>query len=106
MTLLSGPLESVPVPGTSGRHQTILRCRDCKVALWSHYPGAGPKICFVRVGTLDEPGRIAPDIHIFTSSKLPWLPLPEDVPSVLEYYSPRETWPAESRARWKAARES
>jgi hypothetical protein len=28
---------------------------------------------FVRVGTLDEPDRLPPDIHIFTASKQPWV---------------------------------
>jgi len=39
--------------------------------LWSNYPQAGPAVRFVRVGTLDDPDRCPPDIHIFTSSKQP-----------------------------------
>jgi hypothetical protein len=103
--LLSGRLEPVPVKGTSGRLQTILRCPNCEVALWSHYPGAGPRIAFVRVGTLDERGRLPPDIHIYTSTKLPWLELPADAKAVDEYYAPAEVWPTESRERFRAARE-
>jgi hypothetical protein len=57
----------------------IARCRRCRVAVWSHYAGAGDAIRFVRVGTLDEPGRLPPDIHIFTASKQPWVVLPPDV---------------------------
>ena len=41
------------------------------VALWSHYDGAGDAVSFVRVGTLDHPDRVPPDIHIFTESKQP-----------------------------------
>ena len=26
-----------------------MRCRHCRVALWSHYPGGGNAIAFVRV---------------------------------------------------------
>lgn len=97
--LLAGAPHPVQVPGTSGKPQTILRCPGCQTALWSHYPGAGERLAFVRVGTLDEAGRLPPDIHIFTSTKLPWLPLPEGARAVPEYYSAREVWPPASLAR-------
>ena len=101
---LAGEPEPVPVTGTSGKPQAIFRCPRCHVALWSHYPGAGPKIRFVRVGTLDEPARLPPDIHIFTSTKLPWLALPDGVPAVEEYYSANDYWPAKSLERRAALR--
>ena len=97
----SGETEPVAIPGTSGRPQTIHRCPRCRTALWSHYPGAGPEVCFVRVGTLDAPERFPPDIHIYTSTRLGWLPLPEGARAVPEYYSKEEVWPAESLARWR-----
>src|SRR6185437_1091375 len=53
VTLLSGAPEPVLTPSASGRGQKIMRCPQCKVALWSHYPQAGDRIAFVRVGTLD-----------------------------------------------------
>ena len=96
---LAGEPRAVPVIGTSGKPQAIFRCPDCATALWSHYPGAGPKLAFVRVGTLDRPARLPPDIHIFTSTKLPWLALPEGARAVPEYYSAREVWPEESLER-------
>src|SRR5215212_9027938 len=96
---LSGEPRLVPVVGTSGKAQSIFRCPACETALWSHYPGGGPKLSFVRVGTLDEPGRLPPDIHIFTSTRLPWLELPPGARAVPEYYSAKEVWPAESLAR-------
>jgi hypothetical protein len=67
--------------------------------VWSHYAGAGDRVSFVRVGTLDEPDRFPPDIHIFTSSKQPWVVLPAGVPAVAEYYDRGKLWPAESLAR-------
>lgn len=99
LEILAGEPRPVPVAGTSGKPQAIFRCPACAVALWSHYPGAGAKLAFVRVGTLDEPARLPPDIHIFTSTKLPWVALPENARAVPEYYSAREVWPAESLAR-------
>jgi hypothetical protein len=70
--------------------------------LWSHYAGAGTKLSFVRVGTLDEPDRLAPDIHIFTSTKQPWVVLPPNVPAVPAYYDRNQFWPAASLERLKA----
>ena len=99
--ILAGEPVAVPVTGTSGKPQAIHRCPRCQVALWSHYPGGGPGLAFVRAGTLDEPARLQPDIHIYTSTKQPWLTLPPDVPAVPEYYSAKEIWPAESLERYR-----
>jgi hypothetical protein len=101
LEVTNGEPHPVPVTGTSGKPQAIFRCPDCATALWSHYPGAGTKLAFVRVGTLDEPARLPPDIHIFTSTRLPWLELPEGARAVPEYYSSKEVWTAESLARRK-----
>jgi hypothetical protein len=97
--LLNGRVEKVLTPSESGRGQTICRCPSCHVAVWSHYAGAGEAVCFVRVGTLDEPDRLPPDIHIFTMSKQPWVVLPVGTPAVPEYYRASELWPADSLAR-------
>lgn len=97
--LLHGEREMVMTPSASGKGQNIARCPDCRVALWSHYPGAGPLFTFVRVGTLDNPDRFPPDIQIFTASKQPWVILPEGVPAMREYYDRERYWPKESLER-------
>ena len=102
VVLLSGTPEMVDTPSNSGKGQTFARCPDCQIALWSHYAGAGDKVSFIRVGTLDQPDRMPPDIQIFTASKQPWVILSPDIPAVAEYYSRSEYWPAESIARRKA----
>ena len=102
--LLTGAPEIVVTPSASGRGQKIARCPDCWIALWSTYSGAGEAIRFLRVGTLDDPAAMPPDIHIYTSSKLPWDVIPEGVVAVPEYYSSRDHWSAKALARWKAAR--
>ena len=96
--LADDPVE-VLTPSASGRGQAILRCPDCCVALWSHYAGAGRKIAFVRVGTLDDPASCPPDIHIFTETKAPWSVIPEGVPAVPEYYDRTRYWPPSALAR-------
>jgi hypothetical protein len=99
---LSGTPETVNTPSESGKGQRIVRCPECRVALWSHYGGAGDAIKFVRVGTLEEPDLFPPDIHIFTASKQPWVVLPQGTPAVPEYYRSSELWPAESLERRRA----
>ncbi|MEO8807688.1 MAG: GFA family protein [Burkholderiaceae bacterium] len=97
--LLQGEVELVDTPSSSGKGQLIARCPHCRVALWSHYAGAGKALSFVRVGTLDEPARLPPDVHIFTASKQPWVVLAPGTPAVAGYYKASELWPAESLAR-------
>ena len=100
--LLAGEPEMVLTPSESGKGQKIWRCPTCRIAVWSNYGGAGDAVRFVRVGTLDNPDAMPPDIHIFTQSKQPWVVLPPGVPAVPEYYKPREMWPAESQQRFAA----
>jgi hypothetical protein len=97
--VLKGAPEIVNTPSASGRGQKIARCPTCRVALWSHYAGAGDAVRFMRVGTLDEPFRLPPDIHIFTSSKQPWVVLPPGTTAVDEYYDRNQYWPLESLER-------
>jgi hypothetical protein len=97
--LLQGQLEVVNTPSNSGRGQKIARCSKCLIAVWSNYAGAGDAVHFIRVGTLDEPDRLPPDIHIFTQSKQPWVVLGPDRPAVPEYYDRNSYWPKESLAR-------
>jgi hypothetical protein len=80
----------------------VFRCAECDVAVWSHY--GWPEILFVRGGTLDEPASVAPDVHIYTRSKLPWVTLPEAVPAFEAYYDSAALWPPESLARVAAVR--
>jgi hypothetical protein len=99
-----GRPEMVDTPSASGKGQKIWRCPKCRIAVWSHYSGSGEKVNFMRVGTLDEPSRIPPDIHIFTSSKQPWVVLPPGAKAVPEFYKPAETWPSETLERVAALR--
>lgn len=110
-----GEPELVDTPSASGLGQRIARCPRCRVALWSHYAAAGPLVKFVRVGTLDTPDVLPPDIHIFTSSRQPWVVLPTGTPAVPQYYRREDHWPSSSIARferlmpairaWRAARQ-
>jgi hypothetical protein len=102
--LLADALEVVDTPSFSGKGQKISRCARCHVAVWSNYAGGGDAIRFVRVGTLDHPDRLPPDIHIFTAFKQPWVLLPAGMPAVPEYYRASEYWPRASLERRAALR--
>jgi len=100
--VLAGGVEVVDTPSNSGKGQRISRCPHCRVAVWSNYAGAGDALRFLRVGTLDQPDRFPPDIHIFTASKQPWVVLPPGIPAVPEYYRASEYWPEDSLRRREA----
>lgn len=93
------------IPSFSGQGQQVARCPDCMVALWSHYAGGGATFAYVRVGTLDDPDRLPPDIHVFTASKQPWVVIPPGAQAVPAFYRRSEVWPAESLERRRAALE-
>ena len=57
----------------------------------------------MRAGTLDDPSGVAPDVHIYTRSKVAWLTLPESVPAFEAYYETRALWPRPSLDRLRAA---
>jgi hypothetical protein len=103
IALLAGTPEAVGLPTDSGRPHEVYRCAACKTALWSDY-GKRPGLRFVRVGTLDEPAAVAPDVHIFTRSKQPWIKLPDGVPAFEGFYKMDEVWPPASLARRRAIR--
>ena len=99
--LLAGEPQPVDVPRDDGSRQRIFRCPTCHVAVYSQY--GRPAVLFVRAGTLDDPSGVAPDAHIFTRSKLPWVTLPESVPAFDVYYDSKTLWPAASLERLKSA---
>jgi hypothetical protein len=97
--LLQGEVEIVNTRSQSGKGQRISRCARCRVAVWSNYAGGGDAVRFIRVGTLDEPDRLPPDIHIYVRSKQPWVVLPPGTPAVPEFYKAPEFWPKASLER-------
>ena len=101
VTVQDGEPDLIDTPSASGYGQQFARCPRCRIAVWSHY-GSGNAISFIRVGTLDMPDAVPPDIHIFTASKQPWVVIPEGVPAVPEYYDREQYWPQASLERRRA----
>ena len=91
--------EPVPVDvlRDNGSDQRIFRCPTCQIAVFSQY--GHPGFRFVRAGTLDDPSRIEPDVHVYTRSKVGWVTIPQSVPAFEDYYKTRELWPPASLER-------
>ena len=102
--VLAGDPQPVEVPRDDGSAQTVFRCPSCQLAVFSVY--TRPEVRFVRAGTLDEPSSVAPDAHIFTRSKLPWIELPESAPAFDVYYDSKVLWPPATLARLEAVFEA
>lgn len=96
--------QAILTPSASGKGQTISRCPTCHVAVFSNYGAAGDLTRFVRIGTLDTPDALAPDVHIYVQSKVPWVVLPPGIPAFDAFYSPKQVWSEQSRARFAALR--
>jgi len=102
ISVLSGEMAPCLVPTTSGQPHAIYHCISCQTALWSDYGDRGV-LWFLRVGTLDDPTLMPPDVHIFTVSKQPWVIFPDGVPSFPVYYDPKTLWPPEMLERRRLA---
>jgi hypothetical protein len=102
--LVAGDVEEIDVASPSGKGQTIARCPKCRVAMWSNYfmGGLKERIRFIRVGSLDNPDLMPPDVHIFTSSKQDWVILPPDDPYAEVFYDVATTWSPDSLRRLDA----
>lgn len=99
--------ERTDTPSASGKGQSIFRCPHCRIALWSHYAGAGENAAFIRVGTLDNPDACPPDVHIFTSSKQPWIVIPDGSEQFENFYSGKDIvriYGEAGATRWRALR--
>jgi len=89
----------VYTPSASGEGQQIARCPKCQFMVWSSYGDDGDIMCAVRVGTLDAPSEAPPNVHIFTSTKQPWVVLGNELPIKEEYYQREEIWSKASLER-------
>lgn len=100
---LTGELEETEALTPSGYGQTISRCSVCKVALWSEYKvmtaKTGAALRFVRAGTLDDPARIPPDVHIYSETMLAHAAPSKTARVFPASYDLEQTWPASSLKR-------
>lgn len=80
----------ITIPSPSGIGVTLAQCPKCHTVLWNHYADAGPLTAYLRVGTLDTPCEIDPDVHIFTASRRNFGVIDDGKPQFEQYYQSRE----------------
>ena len=74
--LLSGELKTFTRSCDSGRTLDCSFCPNCGTRI--HHAGAFAEAALtVKPGTLDDTSWLAPEMHIWTKSKQPWVPIPE-----------------------------
>lgn len=107
VVVLSGEIEEILLDTPSGRGQRVARCSSCKVALWSNYliNNLREHLRFLRVGTLDDPALMPPDVHIHTRSKLPWYVIKDGAQAVPKFYDQKATWSEGSLQRLRTLSE-
>ncbi|KAH6883418.1 Mss4-like protein [Alternaria rosae] len=82
-------------PGIVDRYA---ECPQCRVQLWAsnHLSEA---VVELRVGTLDFPSLMEPDIHIHVESKLDWVVLPKGAKMAQRGHDYKQSWPKSSLKR-------
>ena len=93
---------SVCLPSESGFGTTVVHCPTCFTSLWNYYGDGGPHVSYVRVGTLDKPWEVEPDVHIYTRSRRAFVDIADGKPQFTEYYPSREALLSEDALkRWE-----
>lgn len=75
------------------------QCQQCGTIFWGNDNPWGYAVSDIRVGTLDYPDIMEPDMHSFIGSKLGWLELPKDAKTSKGYYDYKQMWPKSSLKR-------
>jgi hypothetical protein len=76
---IEGELKLFERSSDSGRPLKCFFCPECGTRIY-HQPAHAPVIN-IRAGTLDDTSWLDPKMHAWTSSKQPWVLLPEGVPT-------------------------
>jgi hypothetical protein len=76
---VEGELKMFERSSESGRPLKCFFCPECGTRIY-HQPSHAP-VLNVRAGTLDDTSELVPQLHAWLSSKQPWVPIPEGVPT-------------------------
>jgi hypothetical protein len=70
--LLQGAPRVYTKTAESGRLREQAFCEVCGSQLYAVSPGPEPRVYSLRVGTLEQRAQLAPQVQIWTRSRLPW----------------------------------
>jgi hypothetical protein len=76
---LLGELDSYVVTGDSGKPVTRWSCANCASGVYLE-SAADPDYLFLKVGSLDDPSWVIPEMHIYTAAKQPWTQIDDRLP--------------------------
>jgi hypothetical protein len=77
---VEGELKMFERPADSGRSLRCFFCPECGTRIY-HQPSYAVPVANIRAGTLDDTSWLEPKLHTWTSSKQPWLALPDGAPT-------------------------
>lgn len=90
MLSIEGELVEAAMPTLTGSHSVHRYCAKCLTRLFNTNT-ARPGIAIVRAGTVDGSEALTPRLHIYVSTKQPWIVLQGEVPAYSEN-APVEVW--------------
>ena len=79
--LVQGELKTFTRKADSGATVECSFCPTCGTRI-HHRPAAMAGTVNIKPGTLDDTSWLSPDIHIWTGSKQPWVPISDEVPCI------------------------
>lgn len=88
---MSGETDTGAYVQPSGGQAQIHGCGRCMVRIYAvndQRPGFGS----LRCGTLDNSASVVPAVHLWVSSKQPWIVLPDEVPALARQPRSSEEW--------------
>lgn len=80
---LDGECATYETMGASGHPVRRHFCSNCGSPIYSQTKtGKDAGLAFVKAGTLDDVSELSPTAHFWTSSKQPWVAVPEGVAAI------------------------
>ena len=76
---LTGPLNAYESLADSGNKVVRKACPTCNSPIVLEMDGYPDHVC-LKAGSLDDAAWLAPQAHIFTASKQPWVRISDDLP--------------------------
>ena len=76
---IDGPLQSYDSLADSGKKVSRKGCAKCHSPIVFEMEGFPEHLC-IKAGSLDDASWLAPQAHIFTATKQPWVRISDDLP--------------------------
>ncbi|HWR79657.1 MAG TPA: GFA family protein [Pseudomonas sp.] len=70
--------------GTTGARRMQVFCPSCATGIYSYTPDNPAPVYSLRLGAVEQLRQLRPAIQIWGRSALPWLPVLQDIPCVME----------------------